>query len=309
MRRKEEPEEAVIKQHVQVAVTKLEALRPCAPPELNQRASTKSMDEAPIRRPTQTCARCPMKCCTASFHRPHPAPYFGTERKAAVERPDGCSTRIALQLNIAERSLHKRYSVPHQVKAGPVVEEPYCRGAPRRQPHRPHARRTQCEGPRHDHRTARSAFCVVPSLLPSVDLDTSRRAVAPDERRSLFSFRLKDAYLYCGPSSRSPRRAAKATASQAVAATVALAVVGTGAGAVAVFFEPWMKVVLVAIVLTSGITTSKLVIALEILVAPVVTSTSIGRNTITGLHKLSRSLSRSDPTLGDRKLAMPQVCF
>ena len=262
MRRKEEPEETVIKQHVQVAVTKLEALRPCAPPKLNQRASTTSMDEAPIRRPTQTCARSPMKCCTASFHRPHPAPYFGTERKAAVERPDGCSTRIASQLNIAERSLHKRYSVPHQVKAGPVVGEPYCRGAPRRQPHRPHARRTQCEGPRHDHRTARSAFCVVHSLLPSVDLDTSRRAVAPDERRSLFSFRLKDAYLYCGPSSRSPRRAGsqmhvrnlrisfehmlyisaghkvytavaaatRATASQAVAATVALAVVGTGAG-------------------------------------------------------------------------------
>ena len=112
--------------------------------------------------------------------------------------------------------------------------------------------------------------------------------------------------------------ATRATASQAVAAAVAvavaLAVVGTGAGAGAVFFEPWMKVVLVVIALL--VVLLLVVVVLEILVAPVVTSTSIGRNTNTGLHKewvrtfwdqngkcklsrlLSRSLSRSDPTLG-----------
>ena len=114
--------------------------------------------------------------------------------------------------------------------------------------------------------------------------------------------------------------ATRATASQAVTAAVAvaLAVVGTGAGAgagaVAVFFEPWMKVVLVVIVLL--VVLLLVIRVLEILVAPVVTSTNIGRNTITGLHKewvrtfwdqsgkcklsrlLSRSLSRSDPTLG-----------
>ena len=113
--------------------------------------------------------------------------------------------------------------------------------------------------------------------------------------------------------------ATRATASQAVAAAVAvavaLAVVGTGAGAGAVFFEPWMKVVLVVIALLVVLLVV-VVVVLEILVAKVVTSTSIGRNTNTGLHKewvrtfwdqngkcklsrlLSRSLSRSDPTLG-----------
>ena len=108
--------------------------------------------------------------------------------------------------------------------------------------------------------------------------------------------------------------ATRATASQAVAAAVAvavaLAVVGTGAGAGAVFFEPWMKVVLVVIALL--VVLLVVVVVLEILVAKVVTSTSIGRNTNTGLHKewvrtfwdqsgkckLSRLLSRSDPTLG-----------
>ena len=68
-----------------------------------------------------------------------------------------------------------------------------------------------------------------------------------------------------------------------MAVAVALAVVGTGAGAVAVFFEPWMKVVLVVIVLL--VVLLLVIVVLEILVAPVVTSTSIGRNTITGLHK------------------------
>ena len=104
--------------------------------------------------------------------------------------------------------------------------------------------------------------------------------------------------------------ATRATASQevaaAVAVAVALAVVGTGA----VFFEPWMKVVLVVIVLL--VVLLLVIVVLEILVAPVGTSTSFGRNTITGLHKewvrtfwdqsgkckLSRLLSRSDPTLG-----------
>ena len=104
--------------------------------------------------------------------------------------------------------------------------------------------------------------------------------------------------------------ATRATASQEVAAAVAvaLAVVGTGAGAV--FFEPWMKVALVVIVLL--VVLLLVIVVPEILVAPVGTSTSFGRNTITGLHKewvrtfwdqsgkckLSRLLSRSDPTLG-----------
>ena len=88
----------------------------------------------------------------------------------------------------------------------------------------------------------------------------------------------------------------------------------------AVFSEPWMKVVLVVLVLL--VVLLLVIVVLEILVVPIVTSTSIGRNTITGLHKewvrtfwdqsgkckLSRLLSRSDPTLGTENWPCHMCC-